>query len=157
FKFPSCGCTFCSYLGNEPDDYGLEMKLDEATGDLYLTGGVPDTSFSGDNDIFVAKLHMTQTITGTTWTQAKYRFIGGTGNDSGWNLDVDSSGSPYITGFTQSNDFPLVKPINYALRGGLDGIVVKLLPDFSNLVYSTYLGGSSTDISNGIAVDSNGV
>jgi hypothetical protein len=111
-KFPSCGCVFCSYLGDSTEDYGGEIKLDEAHGDVYLTGGVPSTGFSGDNDAFVIKLHMAETETGTGWTEEYLTFIGGSSNDSGWSLDVDSSGSAYVTGFTQSTDFPLLMPLS---------------------------------------------
>ena len=77
---------------------------------------------------------------------------------------MDSSGSPYVAGFTTSTDFPLKNPLQskYAGAGSNsqittgDAFVFKLSPDGSQAVYSTYLGGSADDIACGIAADSSG-
>jgi hypothetical protein len=71
------------------------------------------------------------------------------------------SGDAYITGLTNSTDFPLQSPYqssNYAANysGYFTGFVTKLNPAGSGLLYSTYLGGSWRDRPQGIAVDSAG-
>ena len=71
-------------------------------------------------------------------------------------IAVDSSGSAYITGGTDSADFPTSNPLQANLQGQGNCFVSKLSPDGSELVYSTYLGGSDIDYCTGIAVDSSG-
>ena len=74
----------------------------------------------------------------------------------GYGIAVDSSGNAYVTGSTCSTDFPTMNPLQPANGGGDDAFVTKLNPTGSALVYSTYLGGSGSDVGNGIAVDSSG-
>ena len=70
---------------------------------------------------------------------------------------MDSSGNAYVTGYTQSDDFPTVNPTAGEPRTEYgNGFVAKLNAAGSALVYSTYLGGSNADDGNGIAVDSSG-
>jgi len=73
------------------------------------------------------------------------------------NIAVDSLGAAYITGSTDSTDFPLANPIQAANGGGLDDVfVTKLNPAGTALVYSTYLGGTGDDQGVGIDVDGTG-
>jgi len=83
-------------------------------------------------------------------------FLGGSGIDGGEGIAVDASGNAYVTGFTQSTDFPTVNPFQANSGGGLDAFVTKLDPTGTTLLYSTYLGGSGDDIGLGIAVDGAG-
>ena len=71
---------------------------------------------------------------------------------------MDSSGNAYVTGYTDSTDFPTANPLqaNVTGIGSVDAFVAKLNAAGSALVYSTYLGGSGDDDGNGIAVDSSG-
>ncbi len=82
-------------------------------------------------------------------------YLGGSNEDRGYGVAVDSAGSAYITGYTQSTDFPLpvAQVFQDLLRGGTDAFVTKLTPDGTQLVYSTYLGGSADDVGTGIVVD----
>jgi hypothetical protein len=84
-------------------------------------------------------------------------YLGGSGNDVGYGIAVDSSGNAYVTGGTTSTDFPVVNPYqpnNKSTRG--TAFVAKLDAAGSALVYSTYLGGSGGDYGKAIAVDSSG-
>ena len=84
-------------------------------------------------------------------------YLGGSGSDRGQGITVDSVGNAYVTGHTGSRDFPTVNPLRPTYGGGLsDAFVAKLNPSGSALVYSTYLGGSSQDNGQGIAVESTG-
>jgi hypothetical protein len=90
-------------------------------------------------------------------------FLGGDGDDYGHAIATDAAGSVYITGDTQSTNFPTKNPIQGTLSGSLCGdfpctmaFVAKLTPDGSAFVYSTYLGGSGENSGRGIAVDANG-
>lgn len=83
-------------------------------------------------------------------------YLGGSGDDDGNGIAVDSTGSAYITGQTASTNFPTMDPMQPANGGSYDAFVTKLNPAGSAMVYSTYLGGSSVDYGYGIAVDSAG-
>jgi Beta-propeller repeat len=83
-------------------------------------------------------------------------YLGGSGEDLGVGIAVDSSGNAYVTGETNSTDFPMMNALQPANGGGFDAFVAKLNPSGSGLVYSTYIGGSGFDIGSGIAVDSAG-
>ena len=80
-------------------------------------------------------------------------YLGGGVGDRGFGIAVDSSGNAYMTGSTESTDFPTANALHPALRGAQDVFVTKLNPEGSALVYSTYLGGGGSDGGQGIAVD----
>jgi hypothetical protein len=88
-------------------------------------------------------------------------YLGGSSNDFGYGIAVDSSGNAYVTGYATSTNFPTLNAFQSALGGvnGSNAFVAKLNPSASgvaSLLYSTYLGGDSADAANGIAVDSAG-
>jgi len=95
-------------------------------------------------------------------------YLGGSGGDAANAIALDSTGNVYIAGKTESVDFPLTGSAfqtncgsqNYpcAYPFSYSAFVAKLSPDGSNLLYATYLGGSSVTETeaNGIAVDSSG-
>jgi hypothetical protein len=92
--------------------------------------------------------------TGSTLLYATY--LGGGNDDYGNGIAVDSGGNAYLTGATLSTDFPTANPLQPSNHGGFDAFAAALDPTGSMLRYATYLGGSSTDLSLGIAVDSGG-
>jgi hypothetical protein len=71
-------------------------------------------------------------------------------------IEVDLAGNAYVTGITASIDFPMVNATQPTLAGSKDAFVSKLNPSGSALVYSTYLGGSSDDAGNDMAIDPDG-
>jgi uncharacterized repeat protein (TIGR01451 family) len=83
-------------------------------------------------------------------------FLGGSGQDSGNSIAVDGSGNVYIAGQTSSFNFPTSSAMQAANGTPLDAFVAKLNTTGSALIYATYLGGNSTDIARGIAVDNAG-
>jgi len=81
------------------------------------------------------------------------------GADAGTGVAVDSAGNAYVTGYTSSPNFPTANALQPTFGGGfgtVDAFVAKLNATGSALVYSTFLGGSSSDVAYGIAVDSAG-
>jgi streptogramin lyase len=83
-------------------------------------------------------------------------YLGGSGNDTGYELAVDSSGSAYVIGTTDSTNFPTANPLQGAKTGTTAAFITKLNPTGTALVYSSYLGGSGADSGFGIAVDAAG-
>jgi len=152
--------VYSTYLGGSGDDQASGIAVDSA-GNAYVTGVTSSANFptatplqganAGYSDAFVAKLNPT----GSALVYSTY--LGGSGQDSGDGIAVDSSGNAYLTGHTNSPNFPTVSPLQPSYGGGgWDAFVTKLNPAGSALVYSTYLGGSGQDMGYSIAVDSAG-
>lgn len=91
-------------------------------------------------------------------------YLGGSHTEYGYGIAVDPAGHAYVAGHTNSEDFPLVRPIQAALTPGqcfvllsvplpcYDGFLAKLNPDGSGLEFSTYFGGARNDGFNGLAI-----
>jgi beta-propeller repeat-containing protein len=121
-------------------------------------------SVNGGGDAFVTKLNPA----GSALVYSTY--LGGNDEEVGRGIAVDADGNAYITGVTKSGNFPTTEgafqpsfdnegACFQSYRGWLpchDVFVTKLDPTGSALIYSTYLGGSLSDISFGIAVDATG-
>jgi hypothetical protein len=84
--------------------------------------------------------------------------IGGSGDDDAANaITVDQAGNVYITGQTNSSDFPMQHAVQGTAGGAPhDAFVAKIDPSGSTLIYSTYFGGNGDDVGTGIAVDASG-
>jgi uncharacterized repeat protein (TIGR01451 family) len=159
--------VYSTYLGGNDTDYGNGIVVD-GNGCAYVTGYAASTDFptrnpfqvtmSGNSDAFVTKL----SNDGSTLVYSTY--LGGNSADWGQGIAVDANGCAYITGITTSTDFPTRNPFQAMMGGGGDAFVTKLSSDGSALLYSTYLGGSTTtyvggdggDGGYGIAVDGSG-
>jgi hypothetical protein len=84
-------------------------------------------------------------------------YLGGYEEDVGWAVTGDSYGNAYVTGFTSSNDFPNTTGANDTIHNGnRDIFVLKLNPDGTSPIFSTYIGGNDSDRGGNIAIDSNG-
>src|SRR5713226_9516189 len=152
---------YSTYLGGSSDAVGQGIAVD-SSGNAYVTGytqssnfpttaGALQTTFGGLADAFVSKLNSS----GSALVYSTY--LGGGSTDFGFGIAVDSSGGAYVTGYTQSSNFPATAGALQTSFGGVpDAFVSKLNSSGSALVYSTYLGGSSFDSGQGIAVDSSG-
>jgi hypothetical protein len=153
---------YSTYLGGGGVDFGQGVAVAmDRDGNAYVTGftnspnfPTTDGAFQTINriDAFVTKLNRT----GSALVYST--FLGGIGTDSGSGIAVDRDGHAYVTGGTQSPDFPTTPgAFQPAFGGGSDAFVTKLNRDGSDVVYSTYLGGSGMDNdemgSGGIAVD----
>jgi roadblock/LC7 domain-containing protein len=87
-------------------------------------------------------------------------YIGGNNYDSGNSIAIDSSGNAYITGWTESSNFPTTSGAYQITMGSMlsnqNVFVTKLNSTGSSLIYSTYIGGNYYNSGNSIAIDSSG-
>lgn len=114
---------------------------------LAVTSGAFQTN---PRSLAVIKL----SATGNALMYATY--VGGSGFDQVNGVALDASRNLLIAGSAASNDFPVKGAVQGILAGGTDGFLTKLKSNGSMIVYSTYLGGSSNDEIDGVAVDSSG-
>lgn len=153
--------TYATYLGGSAEDDGYGIAFD-SSGYAYVTGQTESTNFpvvsggySGSNagnfDVFVTKI----AANGSSLIYSTY--VGGSGNDSGNSLAVDSSGDAFVAGGTTSSNFPTTaSAFQKDLKGSVNAFVFELNPSGTALTYSTYVGGTGTDVANGIAIDTTG-
>jgi hypothetical protein len=160
---PGSALVYGSFLGGSQEDEGFGIAVDGAGG-AYVTGkttsadfpatpGAFDTTYNGgyDGDAFVAKV----AAGGSALAYAT--FLGGTNSERGLGIAVPVSGQAYVTGYTGSADFPTTPgALQGTYQGVNDGFLTRLSPDGGALAYSTFLGGSSYDHVNGVAVDGAG-
>jgi len=150
---------YSTFLGGTENDTSHSIALD-SEGNAFVCGetisfdfpttpGSIEKSNSGNLDIFVSKLNSA----GNTLLYSTY--LGGNAEEYASCVAVDLEGNAYICGETKSLDFPTApdKAIQSTNKGELDAFVVKMNPGGKTLLYSTYLGGTSNDSANGIAVD----
>lgn len=84
-------------------------------------------------------------------------YWGGSQGDSGLGIAVDSSGYLYMTGLTGSANFPVLNPLQPNYGGGVrNAFITKMAADGSQVVFSTFLGGSGEDAALGVTVDASG-
>jgi uncharacterized protein (TIGR03437 family) len=162
---------YSTYLGTGGNDVARGIARD-ALGNVYIAGttsstDLPTVSATQPNyggrttslisgDAFVAKFSPTGSLLYLT-------YLGGSQDDFGAAIAVDSAGNAYITGSTTSPDFPLVSPYQQRYGGSGIGLVrlgdvflAKLNPTGNKLIFSTYFGGNSDDIGLAITLDSTG-
>jgi uncharacterized repeat protein (TIGR01451 family) len=160
--------VYSTYLGGQFGETARGLAVN-TVGEAYVAGttssadfpafnslqsynkGVTDIPF---NDAFVTRFKADGS--GLIYST----FLGGTSNDSANGLALDTKGNIYLTGSTQSNDFPLLIPVqsqrNDQSLSFTDAFVTKINPTGTALLYSTYLGGANNDVGNSIAIDSKG-
>ncbi|HEX5397760.1 MAG TPA: SBBP repeat-containing protein, partial [Verrucomicrobiae bacterium] len=186
-KFSNSGSNlvYCTYLGGSQDDFASALAVDPA-GNAFLTGFTDSPNFPTTNAIypnilghafpqnffngnaFVTELD----ATGSRLVYSTYLGGGGTifyanSGDAGTGIALDAAGNVYVTGYTTSTNFPVVNPLSYQLAGSTNlvlnrlagyynAFLSKLGPGGTNLLYSTYFGGTNYDIAEGISVDAAG-
>ncbi len=148
---------YSTYLGGDNLDEGRSIAVDH-DGCAYITGATKSGNFptrnplqaacAGERDLFITKL----AADGSTILYSTY--LGGGDYEVGESIALDKTGCAYVTGTTDSPDFPVVNPALAAYCGGFsDAFAVKISPSGSSLLYSTYIGGDGLDKAAGLAVD----
>ncbi|SPE60417.1 conserved exported hypothetical protein [Verrucomicrobia bacterium] len=169
--------TYSTVLGGDRGDNALAVKVD-SSGSVYVAGVTLSDAFDFthtngfqplyaggfvNGDAFVAKFDSSGS------NLIYFTYLGGTNDDGAYAMAVDSSNNVYLTGFTDSPDFPVAPaggvpgfPAGAHIAGSLDAnlhvfpvdvFVTELDAGGSNLVFSTFLGGSDADVAGGIALD----
>jgi hypothetical protein len=154
---------YCGFVGGEGDD-DCEDLVVSSSGSAFICGMTmsseatfpvvagPDLTFGGSVDGFVAEVR----TDGTGFVYCGY--IGGRWYDECFRIAIDSTGSAYVTGATNSTEASL--PVAYGPdlthNGDYDVLVAKVAPGGSSLLYCGYIGGPERDVGAGIAVDATG-
>jgi len=151
--------AYSTYLGGSLADTVTGITVDDS-GNAYITGYTLSTDYntvsalnsstSGGVDIFVSKIN----ADGSSLAYSTY--LGGSGDDWGYGIAVDSTGAVAVTGTTASADFPTVAAIQSSYGGSSDAFVTKLNSAGSAIVYSTYIGGAGNDEARAITFNVNG-
>jgi hypothetical protein len=171
---PQGRLLYSTILGGRAVDVAHNIAVDRR-GNAYVTGRTLSPDFptrralqprprgrscqgAPCTEAFVTKLNPRGRVVYST-------YLGGTANEEGWGIAVDRAGSAHVTGNTDSADFPTrnalasrsrSRPCDSQVPCPLDVFVTKLRPGGRSVAYSTYLGGSRSDTSGGIAVDRTG-
>ena len=160
---PDGSLEWSTLLGGSGNDFSKDIALD-ATGNVYVTGGTVSGNFPisagafqsalkpGGGDAFVAKLSPSgASLLYSTYVGGATGTPGAGAVDTGQAITVDASGHAFVTGITDTVDFPttpgayqtgIFNPSGFI---EIDAFVLKLNPSGTSLDYSTYLGGSSRD------------
>ena len=161
--------VYSTYLGGAGYDYGYSLALDNL-GRVYLTGGTGSANFptttgsyqttlSGSYDAFLSIINPL----GNGVNDLVYStYLGGTGNDRAHDLVVDDLGRAYLSGNTASSNLPTtLGAFQTSLSGSSDAFLSIINPlgtGASDLVYSTYLGGSNREaMGTAITLDNTGL
>jgi len=168
--FPASGgwseddLLYSTFLGGSESDYGWSIALDGSgaatvtgytdSSDFPTTPGAFDLRYNSCpdySDAFVTKLNASGS--GLVYST----FLGGSGGDRGFGIMLDAGGAATVTGQTLSSDFPTTPgAFDPSYNGYSDAFVTRLNADGSGLLYSTFLGGSDSDVGWAIALDRGG-
>jgi Beta-propeller repeat len=154
------GFLYSTFIGGAATDQGFGVAVD-AAGNARSTGSAGNATFpirralqptfgGGSSDAFIVGLSTNGSLQYST-------FIGGGLADAAYAIDMDGRLDVYITGQTQSSNFPVRNALQGTAGGLRDGFLTKVRADGSAYVYSTYFGGANVDEGAGIDVDTNGV
>ncbi|UCE10256.1 MAG: SBBP repeat-containing protein, partial [Candidatus Thorarchaeota archaeon] len=150
---------FSTFLGGTGMDAVDDLALD-SSGNLIATGytggglsiiGQLFTTHAGGSDAFVVKID-------SSWQVVYSTYLGGDGNDRGESVCVDDVGNVYVTGWTESANFPIENEVHETgtYDGAADCFVTIISETGSSLLLSTLFGGSGSDIGTSISVDVRG-
>lgn len=154
--------VYSTYLGGEYTDMPGGVAVDN-DGNAYITGYTTSPDFptrdpyqsywKGGTDVFVTKIDTNKT--GNKSLVYSTFLGGGSGNEGGKDIAVDTSGNIYVAGYTFSENFPVVNPLTgqETFGGYQDAFITKFNPLGDYLLFSTYLKGESYEVCNCITLD----
>ena len=148
--------TYSTLLGGNGSDFGSAIAFD-VQGNVYVTGKTDSTNFplhnpiqavtGGGFDAYISKLN----AAGSALVYSTY--LGGSGEDDGTAIALDGSANAYVTGHTNSTNFPLEKPFRSTYGGNFDAFLTAVNVAGSAFLHSSYIGGNTHDEGWGIAVN----
>lgn len=148
---------YSTYLGGQADESINSIAVDSDK-KIYVAGETTSNDFptlcsfqdslKGASDAFFTK------IDPNCGDLVYSSYLGGSGQETSFGIDVDQNGGLYVTGFVSSNDFPTEKPFQPQLGGGVDAFVAKFNSSGECLEFSTYFGGAGDEGGFGIGFDS---
>ena len=151
---------YATYIGGLANDRGTGIQINDL-GEAYICGTTSSIDFptsltavdtsntGGGTDAFVIKLN----ALGNTLMLST--FIGGSGDETANDIAIDSSGNIYVTGQTKSIDFDTLGATQDSLTSTADIFLTVINNNVSNYLFSSYIGGNSTEFANGIALNNN--
>ena len=155
--------VYSTYLGGGSNaEVGADIAVDTA-GNAYVTGTTrsvdyPTTpgAFQTVNDVSSEAAYVTKlNATGSSLLYSTY--LSGSHHEFGSGIAVDAAGNAYVTGGTQSVDFPITANAAQPVLGGdADAFITKFDPAGTAVIYSTYLGSSGQEWADDIAIDPGG-
>ncbi|MCP4631853.1 MAG: T9SS type A sorting domain-containing protein [candidate division Zixibacteria bacterium] len=147
---------FSTYFGGNQYEGAGDIAMDGSE-NFYLTGTTfssdfPtveafDSTLAGENDIFVSKF----TSEGDSLIYSTY--LGGNNTEYGLGIAVNDSGNAYLTGWTNSSDFPTFNAYDSSYNEGSDAFVTKFSTTGDSLIYSTYFGGNEEESGRDIGIN----
>ena len=154
--------AYSTYLGGSGLDAGTGIAVDSLSRP-YITGYTASANFPTQNaiqpryqggtssmtDAFVMRLTPSGALDYST-------YLGGSGDDYGRGIAVDSNFNATVVGQTTSTNFPTVAPLQAANGGQENAFLTRINSTGSAYLYSTYLGGSQAAICMGVALDGSG-
>lgn len=163
--------SYVVYQGGDADDIFWALATD-ADGNIFVAGettssgiasaGVFQTNLAGvlagHGDVLIQKLPNIPTDFSTTYST----YLGGAAYEAAFGLAVDAEGNAYVAGYTGSTNFPTSNPLQTNIAGvvrsgigapPLDCFIAKIGPFGTNLIFSTFFGGTKDDVGLGLSLD----
>ena len=180
---PLYGTSYDDLLGGSKDGFAAKLSADAQSMvySTYVGGGAMDAAIAAavhdDGQLLVTGFSLSTDFPTVNAFDASYgggtvggdvvifrlndsgsdlifsTYIGGSGDEGGLALNVDTAGNAFVTGYTKSSNFPTLNAFNATYGGSTDGFVLKLDESGTSLHFSTFLGGIAPDIGSGIDVD----
>ncbi|MGB8987771.1 MAG: SBBP repeat-containing protein [Candidatus Sulfotelmatobacter sp.] len=151
--------TYSTYFGGDFADYGSAIAVD-GSGDAFIAGATDSDTIPGDSngtnntsfDVYVTEINPAGTLQFTT-------IFGGSSDEFPGGIAIDASGDIYVSGTTDSNDFPVTSGaaqtvfLGGTTNGDNDAFAVKLAPHGAAITWGTYIAGGDSDSGLAIAID----
>jgi hypothetical protein len=151
--------VYSTYIGGNGSEEGYDIHVD-SVGNAFVTGVTSsnsfpkvnafDSSFDGTSEAFVLKL----AASGNSLVYSTY--LGGSADEYGHGVTFDKTGNTYVVGSTSSADFPTLNAYDPTANGLNDVFIAKLNSTGNAIIYSTYIGGTDSDVGSDIEIDSAG-
>ena len=148
---------YSTCIGGNGSEYSSAIKLDSQN-NIYITGSTSSSNFpttdnaysrvmNGTSDIFLTKISASGNLIDYS------TFIGGSSGEQSQSLAIDSNNNIYLTGRTNSIDFPITENAYSKTNSGKFDVFVTKLNENNGLIYSTFIGGSNDEEAYSILLD----